>query len=129
MIAPTAARTPAPSLRFRALFLALALCASGVSGTAHAASFSCVEADGADETAICKDCELAQQDVKMATLYGVLTKLVAMGQRGVIEYEQQVWLRHRAECQANRACLVKAYDTRIGQLQDALNNIYSRGPF
>lgn len=120
-----------PAVRLRALFLALALSvpAAGAALPAHAASFGCLEAAGEDEATICKDCTLAQQDVKMATLYGVLTKLIGMGQRGVVQYEQQVWLRHRAECKTDRACLAKAYDTRIGQLEDALNNIYSRGPF
>ncbi|MEP9354618.1 hypothetical protein ABLE93_13580 [Xanthobacter sp. KR7-65] len=98
-------------------------------GPAGAASFSCSGVSAPDEVAICADCELAQMDVKMATLYGVVTKLVAMGQRGQIQDDQRAFLRQRAACKGDTGCLTRAYQTRIGQIETALASIYSRGPF
>ncbi|MDI4666419.1 hypothetical protein K9U40_19120 [Xanthobacter autotrophicus] len=110
---------------FAATFLALvpALAPAG------AASFDCAGARAADEKAVCDSCDLAQLDVKMATLYGVLTKLVAMGQRGMIQDAQRAWLAQRSTCGGDTGCLSGAYRTRIGQLEAALGEIYSRGPF
>lgn len=114
----------------RAALAAALLATSGLAaGPASAASFSCSGVSAADETAICGDCDLAQLDVKMATLYGVATKLVAMGQRGIIEDEQRAWLRQRSQCGGDKACLRTAYQTRIRQIETALDDIYSRGPF
>lgn len=108
------------------LVLAASLLAVAPAG---AASFDCAAARAADETAICGNCELAQLDVKMATLYDVLTRLVGMGARGDIRDAQAAWLRQRAACGAETACLVQAYRTRIGLLEKGLEAIYSRGPF
>jgi len=123
-----------------ALPMAAALCAvafgaltSGAlglaAGPARAASFDCTGAQAPDEAAVCANCDLAQQDVKLATLYGVITKLVGMGQRGMIQDEQRAWLHQRAACKGDTSCLAGAYGTRIGQLEKAMDDIYSRGPF
>ncbi|MET3354869.1 lysozyme inhibitor LprI family protein [Xanthobacter autotrophicus] len=96
---------------------------------AGAASFDCTTARAADEKAVCDSCDLAQLDVKMSTLYGVLTKLVAMGQRGMIQDAQRAWLAQRSTCGGDTGCLATAYKGRIGQLETALGEIYSRGPF
>ena len=109
---------------------ALVLCISLLAlAPAGAASFDCATARAPDETAICGNCELAQLDVKMATLYDVLTRLVAMGTRGALRDAQSDWLRHRASCGADTTCLVQAYRTRIGLLEKEFEAIYSRGPF
>ncbi|MFG1293162.1 lysozyme inhibitor LprI family protein [Xanthobacter versatilis] len=96
---------------------------------AAAASFDCASARAADEKAVCDSCDLAQLDVKMSTLYGVLTKLVAMGQRGMIQDAQRAWLAQRSTCGGDTSCLSGAYRSRIAQLEAALGEIYSRGPF
>ncbi|MFG1351158.1 lysozyme inhibitor LprI family protein [Xanthobacter autotrophicus] len=106
-----------------AAFLTLALAPAG------AASFDCASARAADEKAVCDSCDLAQLDVKMSTLYGVLTRLVAMGQRGMIQDAQRAWLAQRSTCGGDTGCLATAYKSRIGQLEAALGQIYSRGPF
>lgn len=115
------------SLVLRAAF---GLCASFLAlAPAAAASFACDTARAPDEAAICGSCELAQLDVKMATLYGVLTRLVGMGERGALRDAQADWLRERASCGAQTACLVQAYRSRIELLEKDLQAIYSRGPF
>lgn len=98
-------------------------------GPAAAASFDCSTARAADEKAVCASCDLQQLDVKMSTLYGVITKLVAMGQRGDIQDAQRAWLSRRALCGADGACLKQVYTTRIQELEAGLAAIYSRGPF
>ncbi len=99
------------------------------SGAAAAASFDCSTAKATDEKAICANCGLQQLDVKMTTLYGVITKLVAMGQRGDIQDAQRAWLSRRALCGSDAGCLRQAYEGRIRELEAGLSEIYSRGPF
>lgn len=129
---PAAAGTVRQLARVVTLVVTLvaALAAAGLGAApARAASFDCSGAQAPDEAAVCTNCDLAQQDVKMATLYGVLTKLVAMGQRGLFQDEQRTFLRHRAACKGDVRCLSGLYKTRIGELEKALEDIYSRGPF
>jgi len=96
---------------------------------AEAASFDCSAARAADEAAVCSSCDLAQLDVKMATLFEVATHLVAMGQRGDMQDQQRQFLAARSACGADTACLTRAYEGRIRVLDAALKTIYTRGPF
>jgi len=100
-----------------------------MAGGAAAASFACVGDMAPDEKAICADCDLAQLDVKMATMYQFLTRTSAMGARGALQDDQRAWLGQRARCGAERACIRAAYEARIGRLQQLLNDFYSRGPY
>lgn len=98
-------------------------------GAGQAASFDCAAASRADERAICATPGLNDQDVRMATLYEVLSHLLGMGARGALHDEQQDWLRTRAACGADVACLNGAYARRIATLEQGLKAIYSRGPY
>lgn len=108
---------------------AVALAAALAAVPARAASFDCSTAKAADEKAVCADCALGELDLKMSTLYGVITHLVAMGQRGEIQDAQRAWLSRRALCGGDAACVRQAYVSRIGELEAALSAIYARGPF
>ncbi|MEQ8652750.1 MAG: hypothetical protein RIC87_09835 [Kiloniellales bacterium] len=103
--------------------------AFGLVGPAAAASFDCAKATSADEKTICHTCVLAQKDVKMATLYDVLTNLVAMGQRGDLQDQQRSFLKTRAACGSDEHCIAKAYDARIAKLEAGLKEIYAGGPY
>ena len=96
---------------------------------AYAASFNCELAQSATEKAICKHLKLNDADVKMATSYNVLRKLVPMGTRSVIQEEQVKWLQLRDQCQDNVACLLDVYKMRQQKLDLHLNRIYKIGPF
>ncbi|MEI9903264.1 MAG: hypothetical protein WDN06_04300 [Asticcacaulis sp.] len=111
----------------RTLLLAatLALSASAV----HAASFDCAKARLPDEKTICAYRSLSEADVKMATLFNVDTRLVAMGERGNIQDAQAEWLKNRHACGRNVACLTRSYNRRIAELQAEFDSIASRGPF
>lgn len=98
-------------------------------GAAHAASFDCATAKAADEKAVCSSLALNDLDVRMATLYEVATHLVAMGQRGVLQDQQREFLKTRAACSINKICISNAYKARIGEIENVLQSIYSKGPF
>ena len=90
---------------------------------AGAASFK-----AADEKAVCADRQLNDEDVEMAVLYTQLKPLLGMGARGDMEDEQAAWLKRRAACGADRACLRNAYQERIQQLRGGFEALAKRGP-
>ena len=99
------------------------------SGAANAASFDCGRASAPDEFAICDSRELSQLDVRMATLYQTITKLVGMGVRGAIQDQQREWLQARAGCGADRACLRNLYEARIRAFEAEVDRIARGGPY
>jgi uncharacterized protein len=98
-------------------------------GGAHAASFDCRAASAPDEVAICDSRELSQLDVRMATLYETITKLVGMGVRGDMQDQQRAWLRARADCGRDGACIRKLYESRIRALEGEVARIAKGGPY
>lgn len=97
--------------------------------TAQAASFDCQRAETLTEKAICNHNGLNDADVKMATTYNILRKLVPMGTRSVIQEEQVKWLQLRNQCQDNINCLLDVYKMRQQKLDLHLSRIYKMGPF
>ena len=65
----------------------------------------------------------------MATLYGIATSLVAMGQRGELNDTQREWLAERDRCGDDTGCLTMLYARRIRQLNAVIDDIASRGPY
>lgn len=108
-------------------FTALMMAAAWQPG--WAASFDCSKAETADEKAICADRSLNDADVEMSVLYTQLKPLLGMGARGDMEDEQAAWLKRRAGCGADRACLIKAYEDRVQQLRGGFEALAKRGPF
>lgn len=96
---------------------------------AKPSSIASTHADDAAEQTICQDYGLARTDTQVATLYRVVTSLVAMGQRSTLEDAQREWLTARDACRGDRVCLVKAYASRARELNAVLADIASRGPF
>lgn len=92
-------------------------------------SINCSKAQLPDEKAICHSVELQKLDVKMTTLFEVSEHLMAMGSRGTMQDRQYVWLKNRHMCKTNTACLKQSYNDRIDELNQGLEDIYSRGPF
>jgi uncharacterized protein len=103
-----------------------------VAAPSHAADYApidCGKAASPAERAICRFYPLGQAEARMATLFGVVTSLVAMGQRGDIGDAQRQWLKQRDTCGGDTACLARAYQSRIDALSATLDTIASRGPF
>src|SRR5882672_7994058 len=96
---------------------------------AVAASFDCRRARTADEVAICDNRDLNDMDVRMATLFEITKGFVAMGERGAMQDEQRDWLDQRRRCGGDVPCLRRSYRRRIGELEDTVRDIKSRGPF
>jgi len=93
------------------------------------APIDCKKARAASEQTICRNYGLGQQEAQLATLFGVATSLVAMGQRGDIQDAQRAWLKTRDGCGSDVACLTRAYDARIAVLNGVIDSIAKRGPF
>lgn len=110
-------------------FAAASLIAPGAAMAADYAPIDCAKAKSASERTICKSYDLGQADARMATLYGIATSLVGMGQRGDIQDAQRVWLKKRDDCGKHISCLTDAYDVRIHQLNKVIEGIASHGPF
>jgi uncharacterized protein len=104
----------------------------GAPALANAATYApidCRKATTAADVTICKTYSLGQAEARMATLFGIATALVAMGQRGNIMDQQIAWLKVREACGSKVSCLTSAYDTRIAQLAKVIDGIASRGPY
>ena len=93
------------------------------------APLDCAKASTAAENTVCKTYALGQDEARLATLFGVLTSLVAMGQRSDIIDKQHQWLSVRNACGSNVTCLSHAYQARIDELSQALDTLAKRGPF
>lgn len=113
----------------RPMILGLVLAISCVAGSASAASFDCKKARLADEKAICAERSLNDKDVRMDVLYGINRRTLAMGGRGALIDQQRDWLQGRKACGGNKACLNRAYDRRLVDLEKSMERIYSNGPF
>jgi len=114
------------------LFGIILLVATVASPSAYAGSYApldCGKASTPTEHTICRNYDLGQQEARMATLFAISTSLVAMGQRGSIQDAQRAWLSERDACGSDIACLARAYDKRIRELNDVIAAIASRGPF
>jgi uncharacterized protein len=114
--------------------LAILACAALALATAPAkaadyAPLNCAAASTISEKTICKNYGLGQDEARMATLYQWATSFVAMGQRGDIQDAQRVFLKERNACGADIACLRRAYEKRINELQTVMTRVMEKGPF
>lgn len=113
----------------RVIFPTLILCAILLSVPARSASFNCTGAHTADERAVCASRSLSEMDVEMAVRFQMLSGLVGMGTRGNMGDEQRVFLRWRARCGSDNACLTALYQARISALKSQYQSLKSRSPF
>jgi len=78
--------------------------AMSVASSAHGAEYApidCAKANAPALRAVCKSYALGQAEARMATLFGVATSLVAMGQRGDLMDTQRQWLMTRDACRSD----------------------------
>jgi uncharacterized protein len=114
------------NMKLRIPIIFLLSCGISIS---QAASFNCDHAQTKTEHRICEQRSLNDADVKMATTYNIIRKLVPMGTRGVIQDQQVKWLQLRNQCQDNVRCLTDAYQMRQQKLETYMNRVYEQGPF
>jgi uncharacterized protein len=103
--------------------------AGGTTTTVSYRPLECSKAVSQSELAICRTYSLGQAEARMATLFGIVTSLVAMGQRADVEESQRQWLHTRDACGKDTACLSKSYRYRIDNLSAIADSIAARGPF
>ena len=113
-------------MKIRIIGLLLGL---GVFQMAQAASFDCDRATMASERTICAQREINDADVKMATTYNIIKRLVPMGTRGMIQDEQVKWLQLRDQCGDSSGCLSEVYKMRQQKLDMYMDRVYKQGPF
>ena len=102
-------------------FVVFGVLAALLVGAAEAASFDCRKVRTPDEVAVCADPLLSELDEIMADFYRRLRRYTqnfdnAMGLQAQLVDEARDFLRRRADCGANTACLEQAYRTRILEL-------------
>lgn len=102
----------------------------GLAGhAANAASFDCeAKSLAPDEAAICANRDLNDLDVRMATEFKWLSGMYAMGMRGHLQDQQTAWLKTRQACQADVACIRKAYEQRLKVFEDDYNHFERPAP-
>jgi len=91
---------------------------------AFAASFDCTLAKAPIEKMVCADGDLSRLDEMMASDYSELL-LARPWDEDEVKPGQRAWLARRNACR-DRACVLKAYTTRIGELRVAS---CAAGPF
>ncbi|MBB6189126.1 lysozyme inhibitor LprI family protein [Rhodanobacter sp. MP7CTX1] len=106
----------------RALFSILLLAAASVAH-AQVASFDCGKASTRAEKAVCASPALGAKDVTLAAYFQLLLRLkpsaAGMAYRefdDMLRSDQRQWLKAREACEADAACLDRAYDHRIDTL-------------
>jgi uncharacterized protein len=112
-----------------AAVMAATMLAPGLASAGEYAPLNCSKAGSAAEITICTSYALGQLEARMATLYGIATSLVAMGQRGDMQGAQRDWLQERENCGGRIPCLTERYDARIRDLNGTIEGIASRGPY
>jgi uncharacterized protein len=90
---------------------------------------NCSMASTAASAAICTSYALGQNEARQATLFSILTSLVAMGQRADLVEAQRRWIAVREACGGDIKCLSVAYKTRIEELSQAIETLAKRGPY
>jgi uncharacterized protein len=112
------------------VFLSLALVASSLSLSAHAASpIDCAKASNPTEKTICRTPSLLQADVRMTTYFEIATQFVGMGVRGDLYDSQQAFPAVRNKCGTDKACILAAYKKQTAPLEAVIANVKTHGPF
>jgi len=97
-------------------FIIPALAVLALASPAAAQSFDCAKAASADTKAVCASGELSALDDEMAALYNDIMSHALMGVQGETRDSQRAFLKTRAECGADDACLKRVYKKQIAEL-------------
>jgi uncharacterized protein len=84
--------------------------------SAHAQSFNCRYARAPDEVAICEDARLSRLDERLSSQFFRLRDSLSGPDRVRLDRGEDAWLHARHRCGGDRACIARAYRTRLSQL-------------
>ena len=90
--------------------------------TASGPSFECTTNAPMDEVTICADRTLSALDRQLDDLYQRMLAAVNRADASSIRADQRVWLKRRQDCDIDKACIRRAYQTRIDSLQSDLRD-------
>lgn len=80
-------------------------------------SFDCARARKPDEQAVCSDAALAAKDVRLSEVFGQYRARLAPDAQKQLLRAQSAWLSQRGQCGSDIACVGRAYDDRIRQIE------------
>jgi uncharacterized protein len=83
-------------------------------------SFDCETRHSPAELAVCRNADLAQQDLELDRTYVEKLRMADADQRRTLLIEQRQWVRDREICGGNIPCLKVQYQARIEQLAKQL---------
>lgn len=81
-------------------------------------SFDCTRASTAAERLVCSDRQLAAADIKLAQAYKYQMDVGTAEVKANLKKQQNVWRKHERDICTDTACVLKAYQKRIEELQD-----------
>lgn len=80
-------------------------------------SFDCSKARKPDEMAVCSDAALAAKDVRLSEVFGQYRARLSPDAQKQLLRNQATWMSQRGQCGADIACVGRAYDERIRQIE------------
>jgi uncharacterized protein len=107
----------------KSAILLLAYCAS----PADAQSINCRGQTAPDFVAICTDPRLASRDSQAAALFNKLMQRTDATGQAALRAQRLGFQRTRGACQADRRCMIAAYDDQIATLNSMLRKPKARG--
>lgn len=88
---------------------------------AIAASFDCNKAINITEKTICSDDNLSRLDVELSSSFKQAKTSLTKTEYSELSKEQKKWLKVRNECCSDKACIARAYQSRIGEINNYTN--------
>jgi uncharacterized protein YecT (DUF1311 family) len=80
-------------------------------------SFDCAVHRSPEEITICRSGRLSLLDRRLDALYTALRSRLPKDRQLRLRDEQRSWLKRRAACSGDEACLIETYEGRIADLQ------------
>lgn len=102
--------------------VALPLALAFLAGNAGAASIVCNGQSAPDFWMICNDPQISYRDDQAAALFNRAMQNTDQTGQQALKAERLGFMRQRGSCNANRRCMIAAYDDQIA----TLNNMLSR---
>ncbi len=80
-------------------------------------TFDCSKSHAADELAICRSGQLSYLDQQLNVVFNALHSRLSKDQQTVLWAQESAWLKQRASCFSDEACIRGAYQLRLAQLR------------
>ena len=103
------------------IFAAAALIGAFYAVPATAASINCTNQVAADFRVICNDPQLSARDDQFAALFDQAMSQTEPTGQAALRAQRLGFFRQRGACQAQRRCMIAAYDDQIATLRSMMN--------